>query len=386
MATRSSLRLIIAAGGTGGHVLPAVAVLRELRRRGLPLEPLWIGSTGGIESDAAREEGVPFWAIPTGKFRRYFDLRTFKDVVNVPRGVLAARRLVHEFKPDVVFSTGGFVSVPTVLASRGRAPIISHEQTTVIGLANRINARSANVLAVSFEGMSERAGRPNCPAVLTGNPVRPDFQNGLRERGLGHFGFSDRLPVTYITGGARGASPLNQRVRGMLPDLLEITQVLHQTGPASANGDFAEMCRFRESMPEPFAARYVPMEFVGPEIADVYAMADLMVSRAGAGTIAELTALGKPSILIPLPLSGGGEQVVNARALADRSAAVLLMQDEATPIRLAGEIASLLADHERRMRMASTAASLGRPDAAARLADEILSLAGFDAGATSDRS
>jgi UDP-N-acetylglucosamine--N-acetylmuramyl-(pentapeptide) pyrophosphoryl-undecaprenol N-acetylglucosamine transferase len=172
----------------------------------------------------------------------------------------------------------------------------------------------------------------------------------------------------------------------MFPDLLEITQVLHQTGPASANADFAGLSQFRESLPANLAARYVPVEFIGPEIADVYAMADLVVSRAGAGTTAELTTLGKPSILIPLPLSGGGEQVVNARALADRSAAVLLMQEDATPARLAAEIASLLADHERRLRMASTAASLGRPDAAARLTDQILSLAGFDAGATSDRS
>jgi UDP-N-acetylglucosamine--N-acetylmuramyl-(pentapeptide) pyrophosphoryl-undecaprenol N-acetylglucosamine transferase len=378
MSDHSSLRLIIAAGGTGGHVLPAVAVLRELRAREIALVLLWIGGGEGIEADTARAEGVRFAAIPTGKFRRYFDLRTIPDAINIPRGVLAARKRVKVFKPDVVFSTGGFVSVPTVLASRGRAPVITHEQTTIVGLANKINARTASVVAVSFDGMAEAWQRADRKVVLTGNPVRAELAGGNSDRGLSTFGFTNKLPVTYVTGGARGASPLNQRIGEMLPDLLETTQVLHQTGPATANGDHAGLVQLRSTLPAHLATRYVPVEFVGPEIADVYAMADLIVSRAGAGTIAELTALGKVAILIPLPLSGGGEQVTNAGALADKTAAVMIKQGDATPTRLLTEITSLLADQELRLRMASTAASLGRPDAAARLADEILELAGWN--------
>jgi UDP-N-acetylglucosamine--N-acetylmuramyl-(pentapeptide) pyrophosphoryl-undecaprenol N-acetylglucosamine transferase len=183
------------------------------------------------------------------------------------------------------------------------------------------------------------------------------------------------LPIVFVTGGARGASPLNQRVKAILPQLLDCAQVIHQTGPASANNDFAELTALKESLPAQVATRYVLTEFVRDEIADVYAMADLVVSRAGAGTIAELSALGKPAIMIPLPLSGGGEQIVNARALADHGAGVMIMQDDATPERLLQEIEDLLRSPDKRATLATAAASLGRPDAAARLADELLALA-----------
>ena len=359
MARQTPLRLIIAAGGTGGHVLPAVAVIHELRSREIPLESRWIGGTEGIEAETARAEGIPFDAIPTGKLRRYFDVKTARDAINIPRGVLSARRLVRDFRPDVVFSTGGFVSVPTVIASRGRAPILTHEQTTIIGLATRINLRFADELALSFEDTVTRVGASRARTVVTGNPVRSELLSGDADRGRQQFSFRPHIPVVFVTGGARGASPINQRIKAILPQLLEHAQVLHQTGPASANADFADLTALKESLPAELAIRYVPTEFVSAEIADSYAMADLIVSRAGAGTVAELSALGKAAIMIPLPLSGGGEQIVNARALADRGAGVLLMQEEATPERLLGEITSLLADQERRQKMACSAGEFG---------------------------
>jgi UDP-N-acetylglucosamine--N-acetylmuramyl-(pentapeptide) pyrophosphoryl-undecaprenol N-acetylglucosamine transferase len=377
MAPQSPLRLIIAAGGTGGHVLPAVAVVRELRSREIPLDTEWIGGTEGIEAETASAEGIRFVAIPTGKLRRYLDVRTARDAINIPRGVLSARRLVRAFRPDVVFSTGGFVSVPTVIACRGRAPILTHEQTTIIGLANKINLRFADELGLSFDDTRARVGKTKARIVVTGNPIRAELLTGDAERGRRQFAFVPDLPVLFVTGGARGASPLNQRIKVILPQLLEHTQILHQTGPVSANPDYAELAELKESLPEELAVRYVPTEYVREEIADVYAMADLVISRAGAGTVAELSALGKAAIMIPLPLSGGGEQIINARALADRGAGVMLMQDDATPDRLLSEIEALLADHERRQKMAQAAAALGRRDAAARLADELLALAGY---------
>jgi UDP-N-acetylglucosamine--N-acetylmuramyl-(pentapeptide) pyrophosphoryl-undecaprenol N-acetylglucosamine transferase len=377
MAGQTPLRLIIAAGGTGGHVLPAVAVLHELRSREIPLEARWIGGTEGIEAETARAEGIPFDAIPTGKLRRYLDVKTARDAINIPRGVLSARRLVRDFRPDVVFSTGGFVSVPTVIASRGRAPILTHEQTMIIGLANKINLRFADELALSFEDTVTRVGAARAKTVVTGNPIRSGLMSGDADRGRRQFSFRPDIPIVFVTGGARGASPINQRIKAILPQLLEHAQVLHQTGPASANADFANLTALKQSLPAELATRYVPTEFVAEEIADVYAMADLIVSRAGAGTVAELSALGKAAIMIPLPLSGGGEQIMNARALADRGAGVVLMQGDATPERLLDEITALLVDRERREAMAQTARSLGRRDAAARLADELLALAGY---------
>ena len=377
MSPDSPLRLIIAAGGTGGHVLPAVSLLQELERRKISVDVLWIGGTDGIESDAARDAGVRFVAIPTGKLRRYLDVKSARDAINIPRGMLVARGLVRSFNPDVVFSTGGFVSVPTVFASRGRAPVLTHEQTTVIGLANKINIRSANVAAMSFEQTAAQVSRPRCKVVVTGNPIRTELLEGNAERGRTRFNFTSNLPIVFVTGGARGASPLNHRIEAILRGLLETTQVIHQTGPMSANSDYGRLSDFRTSLPDDLADRYVVIEFIRDEIADVYAMADLLVCRAGAGTIAELTALGKPAIMIPLPLSGGGEQVANARALSDHAAGVVLMQDSASPERLRSEISGLLDDPARRARIAAAATSIGRRDAAARLADELLTLAKY---------
>jgi UDP-N-acetylglucosamine--N-acetylmuramyl-(pentapeptide) pyrophosphoryl-undecaprenol N-acetylglucosamine transferase len=377
MSPDSPLRLIIAAGGTGGHVLPAVAVLRELDTRRIPLDVLWVGGTDGIESDAAHDAGVRFIAIPTGKLRRYLDVKTARDAINIPRGIILARGLVRSFRPDVVFSTGGFVSVPTVFASRGRAPVLTHEQTTVIGLANKINIRSANVAAMSFEQTAAQVSRARCKVVVTGNPIRSELLDGNAERGRMRLNFIADLPIVFVTGGARGASPLNHRIEAILRDLLETTQVIHQTGPMSANSDYARLSNLRSSLPDELADRYVVTEFIRDEIADVYAMADLVVCRAGAGTIAELTSLGKAAIMIPLPLSGGGEQITNARALSDHSAGVVLMQDSATPDRIRSEIRELLDNPARRTRIAAAATSIGRPDAAARLADELLALANY---------
>ena len=376
MTNRTPLRFIIAGGGTGGHVLPAVSVVRELRQREIEFDSLWIGGHAGIERDAAAQESIGFAAIRTGKLRRYVDLENLRDATNLPRGYFDARKLVRGFGPDVVLSTGGYVSVPTVLASRGRAPILTHEQTTVIGLATRINIWSANRLALSFDETSATFRSHRCTQIVTGNPVRASLFNGDAERGRAGLGFTTGLPVVLVTGGARGASPVNQRVEAILPTLLERTQIIHQTGPASANDDFRRLSAWRASFPVELQSRYVVTEFIRDEIADFYALADLIVSRAGAGTVAEVTALGKAAVMIPLPGTGGDEQVKNAKALAAKSAAVVLIQNEATPARLQREIIRLLDDLDERGRIASNAAQLGRRDAASRLVDELLLLAG----------
>jgi UDP-N-acetylglucosamine--N-acetylmuramyl-(pentapeptide) pyrophosphoryl-undecaprenol N-acetylglucosamine transferase len=370
------LRLVIAGGGTGGHVHPALAVVEELRGRGLPLELLWIGSHGDVEGPAAKRAGIPFRAIQTGKLRRYFSAQTLLDVVRLPIGTAQAWRLLRAFRPDVIFSTGGFVSVPTVVAGARLAPILTHEQTAILGLATRINLRFADVLAVSFERSVERVTDFHGRVVMTGNPVRSSLRHGDAARGLARFGFAVNLPLLYVTGGARGASPLNQRLAATLPGLLEISQVLHQTGPSTANNDLKQLEQLRAGWPPELQQRYRPIEFVRDELAAVYAAAALVLGRAGAGTVAELTYLGKPGLLIPLPGSGGGEQDENARTLADAGAAVTLAQDEATPERLRAELDRLLGDPDLLRSMGERAAGLARRDASARLAEELLELAG----------
>lgn len=378
MKTSSApLRLIIAAGGTGGHVLPAVAVIEELSARSTPTEILWVGSHTGVEREIAQSHDVAFAAVQTGKLRRYLDVQTVVDAFRIPIGIAQAWAHIARFKPDVIFGTGGNVSVPTVVSGARLAPVLTHEQTAQVGIANKIAARFAKRFAAAYEETAAIARTYHEDVVVTGNPVRASLAKGNRAAGLEHFGLTADLPLLFVTGGARGASPINQRLEALLPDLLEHVQVVHQTGPAHANDDAARLRRARESWPEHLRRRYAVQEFLGPEIADLYAAADLVIGRAGAGTVAELAFLGKPSILIPLPGTWGDEQRKNARVLTIVSGALALEQDDATPERLRDEIIRLIGDPQRRDAMGEAARSIARPDAAVRLVDELLSLAGY---------
>jgi UDP-N-acetylglucosamine--N-acetylmuramyl-(pentapeptide) pyrophosphoryl-undecaprenol N-acetylglucosamine transferase len=183
------------------------------------------------------------------------------------------------------------------------------------------------------------------------------------------------LPVIYVTGGARGASPLNQRIEKLLPAILDVAQVMHQVGPPSANNDLQRLSKLRSSLPERYSKRYVVRDFITSDLADLYAIADLVIGRAGAGTISELAHLAMPSILIPLPGTWGDEQRKNARVLESVGGAVYLEQTDCTPTRLDEEIRSLIASPERLQAMATATRSIARPDASARLVDELLALA-----------
>ncbi len=369
------MRLLIAGGGTGGHVLPAVAVIEELRRRQVPMEALWIGSHAGVERSIAAQQDVPFVAIQTGKLRRYIAIQTVTDAFRVPIGIAQAWRHIRAFRPDVIYSTGGAVSVPSVIAGYRVAPVITHEQTAQIGIANKTTARFATTFAVGFEQTAVQARSFHKHVVTTGNPVRASLATGLAHRGYERYGFTPDLPVVYVTGGARGASPLNRRIEPVLGDLLDHVQIVHQVGPASANDDLARLTELRDTLPEPQARRYAVTDFVGPELPDLYAITDLVIGRAGAGTVSELGYLGLPSILIPLPGTWGDEQRKNARVLGDAGAAVVIEQAEATPERLKAEILALAESRERRNAMVEAARFTARPDAASRLVDEILELA-----------
>jgi UDP-N-acetylglucosamine--N-acetylmuramyl-(pentapeptide) pyrophosphoryl-undecaprenol N-acetylglucosamine transferase len=371
------LRLLIAAGGTGGHVLPAVAVIEELKTRSIPVEILWVGSRNGVERDIAHAHGINFVPIQTGKLRRYLSLETVTDMFRLPIGLGQAWMKVRSFQPDVIFSTGGNVSVPTVVAGSRTAPILTHEQTAQVGIANKIASRFAARFAAAYDETAVIARSYHDHVVVTGNPVRASLADGDKARGWESFGLSPDLPVIYVTGGARGASAINQRIEKLLPRLLEKTQIVHQAGPAVANDDAARLACARESWPEDLQRRYIVREFIGSEIAHLYAITDLVIGRSGAGTVAELAFLGKPSILMPLPGTWGDEQRKNAKVLSSADAAVVLEQEETTPEALGAAIESLIDDPMRRNRMGANASHIARPDAAARLVDEILTLAEY---------
>lgn len=381
----NAFRLIVTGGGTGGHTYPALTAIRALQKRlsseARVLDVLWIGTADGLEARVASAEGIAFATVATGKIRRssnplkMMSAANVKDMARVPLGVAQARKLVADFQPDVVLATGGYVAVPAGLAARMcRRPLVLHEQTVRLGLANRKLASSATRIAVSSEStvpLLPEAVRGT--AVVTGNPVRPEVLAGHSDKAveaLGLHSFDRRLPTVYVTGGAQGSQQINNLVRDALPWLLERANVIHQCGP----GNVEELRRHAAALPALSAGRYYLAGFVGPELPDVLALADVVVSRSGAGTLAELTALGKPALFVPLASSAGNEQAHNARHLEEAGAAVALLGD-VTADRLRDAVGPLLADPVRREAMAERARAHGRPDAADRLVDVILSAA-----------
>jgi UDP-N-acetylglucosamine--N-acetylmuramyl-(pentapeptide) pyrophosphoryl-undecaprenol N-acetylglucosamine transferase len=383
--TPAAFRLIVTGGGTGGHTYPALTAVRTLRARlaaeGRALDVLWIGTPEGLEARVAPAEGIDFVTVATGKVRRSGNPLTLispanvRDMARVPLGVAQARKAVGGFRPDVVLATGGYVAVPAGLAARMcHRPLVLHEQTVRLGLANRKLAGSATRIAVSSE-----SSLPLLPdavrdrAVVTGNPVRPEVLTGYADKAvaaLGLHGFDRSLPTVYVTGGAQGSQQINEVVGGALPWLLERANVVHQCGP----GNVEAMRGQAAAVPAHLAGRYFLTGFVGPELPDVLALADVVISRSGAGTLAELTALGKPAVFIPLASSAGNEQAHNARHLEDAGAAVALA-GEVTADRLREAAGPLLDDPQTRAVMAERARTHGRPDAADRLVDVILSAA-----------
>ncbi|MEV4126439.1 UDP-N-acetylglucosamine--N-acetylmuramyl-(pentapeptide) pyrophosphoryl-undecaprenol N-acetylglucosamine transferase [Nocardia sp. NPDC049707] len=381
---RTVIRLVVAGGGTGGHTFPALTTVRTLRdqltAQDIKLEVLWIGQADSLEARVAADNDIAFAAVATGKIRRDRNLlkmisrANLTDMCRVPIGVAQAWRMVGRFAPDVVLATGGYVAVPVGLGAwLRRRPLVIHEQTTRVGLANRLLARVADVVAVSSESSVELLPR-STQTVVTGNPVRPEIFAGQRDKALaslGLDGFDPTLPTVYVTGGAQGAVQINAVVRELLPWLLSRANVIHQCGKSGIAG----LREYASGLDPDVADRYWLTEFVGAELPDVLALADVVISRSGAGTIAEVTALGKAAVLIPLASSAGGEQAHNARVLAEQGAAMALL-DEVSTESLSTALEPLLADPQRRNAVAQQARTCGRPDAADRLARVVLSAAG----------
>jgi UDP-N-acetylglucosamine--N-acetylmuramyl-(pentapeptide) pyrophosphoryl-undecaprenol N-acetylglucosamine transferase len=351
--------VVIAGGGTGGHTSPGLAVAAVLRQRGV--SHAWIGSHDGVEARRAVEEGIAYHAIPTGKLRRYWAWRNVTDLtVNVPAGVLRAHALLRRLRPRVVLATGGFVALPVVLAATlARVPVVVHEQTAVPGLANRVAARRAR-------------GR----TVLTGNPLRPALRAGSRTGAVARFALDPALPLVYVTGGALGAHAINRAVGDIAARLLEQTQIVHQCGDNAATGDLAWLRARREALPPALARRYTVQAWVGAELADVYAAAALVVARSGAGTVNECCQLGLPALYIPMPGASGDEQTANATLVGRVGGCAILPQASLTPVALLERVGALLSEPAGLKAMGERALTLAIPDAADRLVDCLLEVAG----------
>ena len=367
------MHVVIAGGGTGGHTSAGLAVAEVLRARGI--EVSWIGSPNGIEAERVPAAGIPYYAVPAGKLRRYWDWQNFPDLLGrVPAGFVQSLNLLRAIRPQLLFATGGFVALAPAAAARIlKIPLVVHEQTAVAGLANRLAGRLASKVALTFREASKDF--PPDRIVVTGNPLRPELAGGLRDAGLAHFGLDHGLPVVYVTGGAQGSHRINRAVGGILLELLELTQVIHQCGANPTTRDREWLEELAQQLPAHLRTRYRLLPYVGPELKNVYAVAQLVVGRAGAGTVNECCHLGRPAIFIPLPGASGDEQTANARIVEAAGGGLLLPEAALTPERLLETIRSLLGAPERLRLMGERARSLAVPDAAERIAGLILALA-----------
>ncbi len=368
------MRVVIAGGGTGGHTSAGLAVAAALLARG-SVDVHWIGSRSGIEARRVPEAGVPFHPIPVGKLRRYWDWQNVPDLaLRAPAGVARAWRVLRRLRPALLFATGGFVALPAALAARARAvPIVVHEQTTVPGLANRVAGRFAQRIALTFPLASDEF--PPERVTLTGNPLRPELRGGSRESACHRFGLSPALPIVYVTGGAQGSHRINRTVGAALPQLLERCQLIHQCGDNAETGDHRWLEDRRRALPDPLRARYALVPYVGQELRDVYAGAELVVGRSGAGTVNECAHLGRPAIYIPLPRTSGDEQTANARLMEAAGGGVLFPQVGLSAEALAATIERLLSDPAGLKTMGERARSLAVPDAADRIVKLIFEVA-----------
>ena len=313
-------RIILTGGGTAGHVTPCIALLPQLKQEGYDIQ--YIGSYQGIERRLIEEYNIPYHGIASGKLRRYLDPKNFSDPFKVIKGYMEARKLLKELNPDIVFSKGGFVSVPVVLAAKShKIPVIVHESDITPGLANKLALPSASRICVNFPETLKYL--PEGKAVLTGTPIRKELFSGNKLRGLDFCGFTVNKPVLLIIGGSTGSRVINEIIRGMLPTLLRDYQVIHLCGKDNLDERLND------------TSGYVQFEYIRAELSDLLAAADLVISRAGANAICELLALRKPNILIPLSAKASrGDQILNAESFERQGYSYLLKEEDLTVAKL----------------------------------------------------
>ncbi|MCX7026332.1 MAG: undecaprenyldiphospho-muramoylpentapeptide beta-N-acetylglucosaminyltransferase [Spirochaetes bacterium] len=373
-APDGKMSLVFTGGGTGGHLYPGLAVIQALRTKGFSGRIVWIGSSKDLDRKTVTGEGVEYIAIPTGKLRRSLSLENFADLFRVISGYRTAKRLLDELKPSLLFSKGGYVSVPPCRAAAFLGiPYFTHESDTSPGLATRLNSGKAERILVSWpDTVTMFPARLRQKVLVVGNPVRPGFFAGNAARGRKLLDAPDGLPIVSFLGGSQGSRQVNEIVASILPALAGRAFVFHQTGGGL----------FDPETHAPRVGSYLAMAYVGEELKDILAASTLAIGRAGAGTVWECAAVGLPMVLIPLAGSGTrGDQVENARMAEAVGAAVCLIGEKAEPESVLSTLLRWLDDGEALARAKKACLSLsmiktesgGRAPSADCVADFILS-------------
>ncbi|MDO4866257.1 MAG: undecaprenyldiphospho-muramoylpentapeptide beta-N-acetylglucosaminyltransferase [Clostridia bacterium] len=310
-------KIVLTGGGTAGHVTPNLALIPRLLNDGWEIH--YIGAANSAEQELiSKVPEVTFHTVSVGKLRRYFDPKNFSDPFRVIRGIRQATGIIRRIKPNIVFSKGGFVSVPVVYGAKlNGVPVVTHESDMTPGLANKLCMPFAKVQCCTFpEAVKYAKGK----GVHTGTPIRPEILQGDKRRGRERFGFNDNRPVLMVVGGSSGAQAINQAVWQSLPRLTENFQVLHLCGKGNLTAVYEG------------TSNYVQREYLNEEMADAYACADILISRAGANALCEILAVRKPALLIPYPKGASrGDQLLNAESFKNRGFSHVLLQEDMTP-------------------------------------------------------
>lgn len=363
------MRIVFTGGGTGGHVYPIIAVARQLKQQDQSLEMIFLGPVGRYRNDLEKE-GIKTKSILAGKLRRYFSLWTILDICKAPLSLIQSFWHLYIFMPDVIFSKGGYGSVPVVLVGwLYFIPILSHESDAVPGLANRFGAMFSKRVAISFKSTEKYFSEKK--TALVGNPIRLDLVqtclSGDKEKARNLFNLTSQKPVILILGGSQGAEKINQLVLSALPNLLEKYEVIHQSG--------SKNYRIMEEKFGNISPNYRLFSFLDEnQISNAYLISDLIISRAGAGSISEIAACSKPSILIPIPKSNANHQRKNAFAYAQAGATSVLEQDNLTPNMFFNEISEIMGDQELAQKMRDNAKTFSQPEAAQKIVQELMKM------------
>lgn len=317
-------KILLTGGGTAGHVTPNIALVPYLKEAGFEIE--YMGSYNGIEKTLIEAQGIPYYGISSGKLRRYLDVKNLTDPFRILKGLREAKKYMKEHKPDIVFSKGGFVSVPVIFAaSDAGIPVVIHESDLTPGLANKLSIPKASKICYNFPETEKYL--PEGKSVHTGLPVRRQLLDGDRHKGYAFCGFPEDKPIIMVIGGSLGAASINEVVREALPDLLEKVYVAHICGKGKTDPSLDGVEGYKQ------------FEYVSDTLPDLFAASDLIISRAGANVIYEIVALKKPSILIPLGTDASrGDQILNANSFKRRGFAEVLREEELTKVSLYTDI------------------------------------------------
>ena len=377
------MRVLVAGGGTGGHVVPSLAVIEALEKKDPGVEILYVGSKGGIENKIIPKIGIPFSAIETGKWRRYHKSTAINilnpktlppnllDVAKAVKGVAQAIKIIKKFDPNSIFIKGGYVGLPVGIAAKILGyPFVIHESDAVPGLTNKILSKWAEYTLVSYpeetyEGIFEKG-----KLIYTGTPVREDLLSGDMSRGFKTFKLDENIPTVLVIGGSQGSRALNNTVLSALEDLLYKYQIIHITGEL----DYDKIEYRASKLPHDLKDKYRVRNFLSADLKDAYSVSSLVVSRAGNNVLAELAALGKPSILVPLPSSVKEHQHENALIYTRNGAAYLLEEANLNPRSLKRQIDYLFEHREELSHMSARAKDLYKKGASELIVEKLLEI------------